>query len=370
MNVACIIHSLDGGGAERVMAGLCTRLSARGHQVTLITLDNGQRNRHEVDASVQRVPLDVMGEPQTLLDRGWMASKRIRKLRDAIRVAAPQVVLSFCDRTNVTVLLATRNLAIPVVVSERSDPDQQSMGRVWELLRRWAYPRATAIAALTETSARSLRAFGRPVKVIPSAIELPPDQSCFGADREQAIANQRVLSVGRLEHEKGHDRLIEAFSNLVTTHPAETDRWSLRILGEGSQRQSLQAQIDRSRLDARIELAGWVSPTWDELSAATMFALTSRYEGFPSALLEAMAAGVPSLSVDCESGPRAILSQPDLGLLVPNSQKGIEAGLLEMITNQERRERLGRAGAVVRERFSWERMVAAYESLLLSQTDQ
>jgi GalNAc-alpha-(1->4)-GalNAc-alpha-(1->3)-diNAcBac-PP-undecaprenol alpha-1,4-N-acetyl-D-galactosaminyltransferase len=363
VKIACIIHSLDGGGAERVMASLASRLAARQHAVTLITLDDGARDRHSVDADVVRRPLDMMCESRGLAAKFLHTRYRIKGLRAAILDEAPDVVLSFCDRTNILTLMAAKNLGIPVIISERSDPQQQSLGTIWEHLRTRTYRRATAIIALTETSARYLtERLGSAVDVIPSAVDAPPLES----DREMAIRQRRIIAAGRLEHEKGFDRLVDAFAMIADKSPD----WSLRILGEGSMRTSLEKQIRDHGLADRVTLAGWIRPIWDELAASTIFALPSRYEGFPSALLEAMAAGVPSIAVDCESGPRSIMGDSNGGLLVANDVAALADGIQQLIEDDGQREQLGADGKHVVERFGWDPMVDAYEAILCRAADE
>lgn len=339
------------------MASLCSRLAARGHDVTLITLDDGRRERHEVDAAVDRRRLDVMSNSRNWLAKLTNTRTRIRRVRQEIASLAPDVVLSFCDRTNILTLMATKDLPVPVIVSERSDPAQQKLGATWEWLRKRTYPRAAAIVALTETSARHLRSKGTSsVTVIPSAVDVPPVVS----DRDAAMAAKRIVGVGRLEHEKGFDRLLTAFAGL----PASCAEWSLRILGEGSSRADLEQQIASLGLNERVTLPGWIEPVWEELAAATFFVLPSRYEGFPSALMEAMAAGVPCVAVDCESGPRAILRDPSWGLLVPNQTHALGDAMLRMIEQADFREQLGASGKQVVDHFGWDAMTDHYESLL------
>jgi glycosyltransferase involved in cell wall biosynthesis len=357
VNIACVIHSLDGGGAERVMASLVSRLAARRHAVTLITLDDGGRERHPIDQDVARRRLDVMFESRGLAAKISATRHRVGRLRGAIREVAPDVVLSFCDRTNVLVLMAAKSSGIPVVVSERSEPSQQQLGVAWEHLRRRTYRRATAIIALTESSARYLRSrFPVAVEVIPSAVDVPPIRS----DRRLAARSNRIIGVGRLEREKGFDRLIDAFSTVVAGAPD----WTLRILGEGSMRPRLESQAWELGLASRITMPGWIRPVWDELASSTIFALPSRYEGFPSALLEAMAVGVPSIAVDCESGPRAVINEPHIGLLVPNDVASLAQGISKLIEDADWRESLGGAGQNVVERFGCSAMVDAYERVL------
>jgi glycosyltransferase involved in cell wall biosynthesis len=372
VKITCIIHSLDGGGAERVMAALSSQLADRDHQVTLITLDDGSRDRHTVNSKVLRRALNVMSESGSLVTRLRRMRQRTLSLRTAIAESNPDVVLSFCDRTNILTLLATGPLSLPVVISERSDPTMQNLGNVWEWLRVRTYRRATKIIALTPESAKHLRAIaGKEVQVIPSAVNVPPE-SVTNSTRVEADNNHRILAIGRLEHEKGFDRLIYAFAPIAAKDieasgqrvGAEQKAWSLRILGEGSQREQLEQQARAVGLADRIEFPGWVKNVWEELSQATMFVLPSRYEGFPSALLEAMAAGVPSIAVDCESGPRAVINDSQCGLLVENNKQALTEAMQTMIDDPERRIQMGLSGKNVIERFGWNAMTSAYEDVL------
>lgn len=367
MKLIALIHSLDGGGAERVMAGLATRLADRGHDVTLVTLDDGSRDRHAVGEAVHRRCLDVMRNSPNAIAAAWNLRRRVHSIARVISEVQPEIVLSFCDATNIVGVMASGRAivsgrdGVPIVISERSDPAMQRLGRAWEFLRRRTYPRAGAIVAQTRATADFLHAIvgdNTEVIVIPSAVDVPAIMS----DRTVAIANRRVVAVGRLEHEKGFDRLIEAFANVAADHRD----WSLRIIGEGSLRGPLQNQIASAGLSDRVTLAGWVRPVWGELAAATMFVLPSRYEGFPSALMEAMAAGVPSIAVDCPSGPRAIVDDGVNAVLADDSVDGIASGICRMIDDDAARELMGNHGRSIVDRFGWDAMVDAYERVLTS----
>ena len=243
------------------------------------------------------------------------------------------------------------------MVSERSDPARQSLGLIRNTLRKRVYHRAACVVALTEASADYLRPFSDPVAVIPSAIAPP----AFLSDRALASDAKTIVGAGRLENEKGFDRLLSAFAQSTTNNPT----WRLVIYGDGSQREKLLIQADTLGIRDRFQLPGWVRPLSSELSEATLFCLSSRYEGFPSVLLEAMSMGVPSVSVDCESGPRIIIEHGRNGLLVEPSAQGLADGIGRMINNPDEREKLGCAGKSVVDEFSWESMVDRYETILL-----
>lgn len=355
LSIACLIHSLDGGGAERVMAGLASRLAERGHRITLITFSQSASDRYPVADSVKRLSLDLGKGASFAFLRFTGLLRRHAAIRRAANSVSPKVVISFCDRNNIDALLALRKQPIPVIACERSDPSKQSLGWFWNRIRRNVYPRAAAIVSLTESSARHLSSFSSSVEVIPSAVDVPP----INSNRDAASNHKLIVGVGRLEYEKGFDRLIKAFASATTEHP----HWHLALYGEGSQRAALQQLITDHNLDGRVSLHGWVRPLWESLARATMFCLPSRYEGFPSALLEAMAVGVPCISVDCESGPRAIVRTGENGLLVDPSVEGLAEGIRRWIEDPQERERIGQAGPAVTDEFGWERMVDAYEGL-------
>jgi glycosyltransferase involved in cell wall biosynthesis len=265
--------------------------------------------------------------------------------------------------------MAADRLSLPVVISERSDPCQQQLGTAWEWLRSRSYRRATTIVALTETAAQHLRSrFHVPIVVIPSAVDRPT----FHSDRDVAAQAKRIVAIGRLEYEKGFDRLISAFAELPSGSqlPSAYQGWSLEILGEGSRRSDLERQVERLGLTGRVSMPGWIDPIWNHLATATFFVLPSRYEGFPSSLLEALAIGVPSMAVDCESGPRAIIDDPSMGLLVPNSPKGLRDGLRRLVEDSQYRETLGESGKRISDKFSWDSMADRYEALLLKAAAQ
>ena len=139
----------------------------------------------------------------------------------------------------------------------------------------------------------------------------------------------------------------------------------MRIVGEGPQRRELEVLVDRLNLRDRVELSGWNPDISREYSAADLFVLSSEYEGFPNALLEAMAHGLAVVSYDCESGPRDIIRQGEDGLLVKAGDTAeLERSLRQVMTGQSLRERLGAGAREVQSRFSPERVLSAWDEIL------
>ena len=285
-HIALVIHALHGGGAERVAATMANQWAARGDRVTAITLDTVGSDVYRVDPQVRRIGLGLMRTSRNKLEAIWNNRRRIRTLRRVIRDVAPNCVVSVTDRMNIVTLLACRGLPVPVVIAEHSDPRHQNLGVIWEPLRRRTYRQAAAIVVLTRAVAEHLRGVAgeRPIYVIPNGIAAPAEP----IRTLQGSIAPLIVALGRLSDEKGFDTLIDAFACVASEHP----EWQLEIAGEGPQRAALQQRIEQAGLPARIKLVGWVDDPAAFLARAAIFVLSSRYEGFPVSLLEAMALGL------------------------------------------------------------------------------
>ena len=348
--IVAVIHSLDGGGAERVMAGLVSRWATIGHQTHLITVDPHADDRYDVHDRVIRHTIDAVETAMLGRWGGWRRLQRIRRLRRLIRRLHPDCVLAFCDATNRLTLMATRNRP-PTYVHERSDPASQTPGRIDRIVRRIYYRRAEGVFTQTPAAAQFLSAeIGKPVSVIASPIEAV---SVPKPDHRQAI----VLGVGRLEREKRFDRLIDAFATIADRRP----EWKLRIVGDGSLRGDLERQIQRLNIQDRVELIGWVRDVDPHYADASIFALSSDYEGYPRAMLEAMIREVPIVSVDCPVGPTDILQGGEFGRLTDRDADALAVGIDQTIAHMDSARRTAASARVhILETNHWNVILGRY----------
>ena len=356
MNLNLVIPSLAAGGAERVLTTLANHWARRGDRVTVFTThDGGSAPHYELHSDVRLVSLRA-ALPAPLRNLAIVSALR-REFRDA----PPDLVISFLNYTNVLALVANSGRQCPIVVSERLDPRVIGIGPIWSLLRRLTYRNATRLVAQTPTAAGLFEylAPGRTV-VIPNPVP-PPAIGTSPLPEWPIHERPTVIAVGRLMPQKGFDIALRAFSLL----PATCAEWQFIILGEGPQRATLERLRDELGLTNRVYMPGRVADPTPWLQRAGIFLMSSRSEGFPNALAEAMAVGLPVLSTDCPSGPSDLITHGVDGMLVATEDpRAMALALGELMVSSDLRERLASAAPHVLDRFSQTSVLNAWDTLL------
>lgn len=313
-HLAILIPDLSGGGAERVMVTLANCFAANGHRVDLVLGRAVGTYMAEVAPGVRIVDLHS--------DR-MLAS--VLPLVRYLRRERPKAMLSALNHVNIIAILARKlaRVRTRLVISERNSLTSLGTGKAGALISRLmglCYPSADAVIAVTRAGASELvKAFGLPSRKV-FAIPNPLD-----IDRAQALsaeplshpwfvpgARPVILAVGRLAPQKDFATLIEAFAQLRTHISAR-----LVILGEGPQRAELERQVEASGLSGEVLLPGFQENPFAWMAASKLFVMSSRFEGFPNVLVQAMACGAPVVSTDCPTGPDEILEGGRWGRLVP-----------------------------------------------------
>ena len=381
MRITLVISTLDGGGAERVATNMANYWAAKGWGVTILTTDfGGQSSCYSLHPCVthldlgsprfNHLPIDLQTSATIVaFINGCSRSERavliprtpeILKLRGAISSTAPEVVISYMDRTNICVLTATRGSGLPVIVTEHCDQNENFIGAEWELLRRRLYPQASYVTVLTEESLDHFSSVaGIRGRVIPNAVT--PSVFSSSDEMPQQKNGRLLLAMGRLDHGKGFDLLLRAFALVAERHPD----WTLEILGEGPVRPCLESSVQRRGLAERVRLPGFTRRPFDAMRRADLFALSSLDEGFPHVLLEAMACGVAVVSFDCPSGPRHIIRHGVDGILVPpRDAQAMAAALDRLMGDEAERKQLAAKAPEVAVRFGVEKVMSRWEELV------
>lgn len=364
MRVCFFIWGLRAAGAERVLTFLANRWEAKGWDVTILTMEDGSLPPfYPLAPGIRIRPLGLMREGGTAWSGLANNLGRLRVLRRAVREARPDVLVSFIDKANTLAVLATRGLGIPVVVSERTDPSRRSLGRAWERLRAFAYRRADALVFQSSAVRDWFPApIARKGLVIPNPVPPPPGPGplLVGSPQEGPM---RMVALGRLYPVKGFDLLLEAFAAASARVPG----WELEIWGEGPERGALERQVEALGLAGRVRLPGLTEHPFDVLRASDLFVLPSRAEGFPNALVEAMACGKAVLCTDFGGAAREIVRDGVDGRVVPAADAGALAeALAELMADGEARDRLAARAPEVMARFEPEQVLAQWEAALAS----
>lgn len=340
------------------MSVMANYWAERGEDITLITLSSQSHDWYKLHPRVKRVGLDVLSTSTHIGQAIRRNVRRVTGLRQTLRNTQPDTVISFLDTTNVLTLMASWGLGVPVIVSERIDPHQCSIGMAWNGLRAALYRHADAVV-VQSCAVRdwALRLQGiKTVHVIPNPVSPMRNGSEQSSSRHSA--SHTIVAMGRLVRQKGFDILIEAFGRCVVKQAG----WSLIILGEGEERRNLEALATELDITDVVRLAGLVPDPALILRQADMFVLSSRYEGFPNALLEAMACGLPVIATDCPSGPQEIVRDGVNGVLVRSDDVGALADAMDhLMASTDERRRLGAGAREVIERFSMKRIMTMWD---------
>jgi len=366
-----VVGSLRAGGQERVAANMANHWARRGREVSIVTIyQRGREIAFELHPSVRvhdvgwsRRPREDELDPDTMhaVARAMDLPRATEEtlLADVVLVALlrrtiietrPDAVISLGDSTNVRMLLATDGLRARRVVSEHCDPRLVNI-REWDVLRRRFYPRADGIVTLTADAADVI---GFDCTVIPSFVAPHPPLGHPLPEGDACV--RRVITVARLEAVKRIDLLVEAFNRISVRHP----EWQLDIVGDGPERRRLEALGGD-----RVFFHGATRDVTRALANAHVFAMTSATEGFPNALCEAMASGVPPVVIDCGAGVRDIVRDGIDGILVRgHSIRGFADALDNMLSNDVVRLELARRAPEIVERFGEKRIMAQWEKLL------
>lgn len=355
-----VISSLGAGGAERVLSEMANYWQTRGHTITLVTLDTTQSDFYPLNPGIQRIALGLKSDSRNMWHAIGNNIQRITSLRNVFRRSAPHAIISFIDTVNVLTIVAGMGLRIPVIVSERTDPRHHGVGGLWQRLRRMLYPKAVAVVVQTPGVCEWMR------KEMPrvNVLTIPNPARIASGERKDSFVfpvGRSIVAVGRLSHEKGFDLSIKAFAQCAEEFP----EWNLIIFGEGSERTSLESLVAEHALGHRIHLPGLIAEPMLALPHADIFVLSSHFEGFPNALVEAMTCGLAVIATDCQSGPREIIQNGSNGLLVPvNNVDELAVAIKMLMANVLLRQTLGRKAGEVKIRFRRENVLAKWENLL------
>ncbi len=342
------------GGAERVITDKANYLAREGHQLMLVSYEQGLHPLpYELHPSVQYKDLDCRfftlskySMPMHLYHFFRLKRKFRKNMQSVASDFNPDVVVLASDWQTLVGSVIDAVSPIPVIAEFHNTYDyvMRKVGtsegwlktRMTQLLFKHTLnglKRCAKLVVLTESDARCWRQHFNNVTVIPNPVTLYPDViDDIPKDRG------RIIFVGRFNHEKRIDRLITAFSMIADKYPD----WHVDIFGEGNDKQDLLHQIKEMKLDGRVIIHEPTNAIYDEYKRSEMLVLCSEHEAYSLVLVEAMSCGVPCVSLDCPNGPREIIKDGETGLLAKNGDvEDLSSKIEWMITHENERKIMG-----------------------------
>ena len=354
------------------MSMLADAWVAQNVTVEVVTFEKKEKDCYFLDPRVERIELNLANVSRNIINASIWNLRRIIVLRNFIKNSNPSYVVSFLTGVNIVTILASIGLSIPVIVSERTHPPRMQLSYIWRILRRLTYPLASKVVMLSSDGLKWLNDEIPNAKgiVIPNPVIYP--LSSIAPFLKTEIFDKSnyklLLGVGRLDDGKQFDQLIFAFGILCDEFP----NWNLVVLGDGVNRDSLLRLIIKMNLTERVQLPGRAGNIGQWYERADLFVMTSRFEGFPNALIEAMAYGCAVISYDCDTGPRDLISNGVDGLLINpvGDVNQLVSALRELMSDDIRREQMAIKAKEVQSRYSLEKILDLWKSSAFEIFDQ
>ena len=327
------------GGIERALSVLANYFVSQGHIVSFISAQGGEQF-YELDAKIH------FFEPKIKRQKGIIGKINfyfsvVSFIRKIVKKQNPDVVLSFGDAFNPLVLLALLGTKYPVYISDRTSPDFP-FNPIIRFGKKWLYPKSTGFIAQTQKAADYKKLHFKDqlnIKIIPNALK---ENTTYNVPK----LNQ-VVCIGRLSIEKGQDRLIEAFSKI-----ARQCDWKLVLAGDGPMRVTWEKKVADLKLTDKIIFLGKVRNVDLLLNQSAIFVLPSRLEGFPNALCEAMAMGLPCICFDVIATDSFLIPNENGITVKENDIDALATAIKNLIESSELRESLGNKAKLIAQKLS------------------
>lgn len=357
MKIFIISNSLTNGGAERVGVNLANIFVRSGHEVSLFT-DLSQPATYAIDPAVT-----CFSWRGTIYNKVYKWIHAIRLIRRQIKAEHPDIIIGMMHLCSLIGRIAAFHCSVPVVLTIHHAVHHASVrySLITRLADRWMPLLFSGTTVLTRVDAHYYEGHDIPVIVMPNPLTFQPASA---VPKKEKI----ILAAGRLSavYVKGWDLLIKAWSKVAADFP----EWSLVIAGDGSEkdRKALREMIPDQRIGQRVLLAGHQQAMLPWYQKAAVFVLSSRSEGMPMVLLEAMSQGCAPLATDNEGRTREIITDNEEGLVCHPDIASLSEGLKRLLSDDLLRTRLQQGALRRSSSFSSEQIAERWEDLFISLT--
>lgn len=322
MKILFAIDTLGKGGAERVISNLANEF-VNTDEVGIMTLRNVPI-AYELKEKIKIINTENKDANKIIRE-----IKNIKSIKEKINEFSPDIMVSFLPTMTYRLMIANRFCKKKVIISVRNDPKVEYKNLLKRILMKILFKKADGFVFQTE-EAKSF--FSK--KIQNKSVIIPnPINEKFIIEPFKGKRKKEIVSVGRLEKQKNQKFLIRAFSKLSK----EYNDYKLVIYGEGSERENLENLVKDLNIENNVELPGETDDIKNKIYDASLFILSSNYEGMPNALMEAMALGIPVIATDCPcGGPRFLISNNQNGILVPiDDEDKMKEAIERILDNKE-----------------------------------
>lgn len=344
--IYCIHGTFNSGGMEKVVLGKANYLAEKGYEVFIVTTEQkGRESFFDIDRRIECHDLDINYENENnssfikkLTSFKYKQKLHKRRLEEYIRMKKPDIVVStFGNEVNFLYNIKDGSKKILEIHFSRFFRLQLKRKGIWELVDRYRskvdrkkveeYDR---FVVLTHEDKRYWDGV-KNIEVIPNFIAIH--------DKNADMNSKKAIAVGRFSYQKGYERMIMAWKRVNEVHP----EWILNIFGNGEEKEKIRTLVDNLGLNEKVTLNDATNDIGKEYVTSSLFILSSRYEGLPMVLLEAMSYGLAIVSYDCKCGPKDIIDNNRNGVLVEegNVNKLADA-IIEVINNDTKRKMLAK----------------------------
>lgn len=352
MKITVFIGSLYGGGAERVACSLGDYLTKKGHVVEFLTM--AESKTYKMENTIKRTILLNDNDRKNFIHNSLC---RLRRLFSFLSQDNSDCIVVMLPVTTILLLLIRKRVKGKVIASERSDPSRYSW--INRTLLRWLAPRADCFIFQTKEARNwyGKRIIESNAVIIPNAI----NQEFIELGKREKNKKEIIVGMGRLNEIKNFELLIESFALIADDFP----NYELHIYGDGASKQKLIELAELKNLENRVYIPGQVDKIAERVAQASLFVLSSNYEGMPNALMEAMALGVPCVATDCGGGVRFLITDRVNGIIVPvNDKQEMANAIRTLLSDRDLATQMGNKSKQITEYLSpdiiyskWERTI-------------
>lgn len=370
----CLAGTFNSGGMERIVTAKANWLSKNGYDVTIVTTEQNYRPDFYPLHGVKRIDTNIMYSDTLKLNplkKLFVRSKLIHKHKKAlvkiVEEIQPDIIIStFGNEVSFIPKLKDKSKKIVEIHFSRWFRLQAKRPGIWKLIDKYLtwkdYQYVKMYDKFVSLTNEDSKNWGKlkNITVIPNFIENNNSEPAL-------LSNKKMISVGRLDYQKGFDRLIKAWKDVNDSYPD----WMLNIYGSGPLREDLINLVNSLNLQDSIKINEPTKEIIDKYRQHSALIISSHYEGLPMIMLEAMEVGLPIISYDCPCGPKDVIENQINGILVPNNSiSRLAESIKEIIASPSKRKEMGKKAYETSRQFFANEIMPKWDSLFLSLVDK